>query len=298
MGLVGSVVAAEADIWLVQSGKGGIYEETTQAFLALMEREFRGNVGWRIGVWSELSSNSSPAPQLIIALGTGAWLEISNMGHDALPLTRIPVLAALVPQSTLFFVPRALGRSSAIFLDQPLDRITHLIRLALPDAQRVGVLFGPDSVSMRAALSKACSGRGLTLIEQTVTDAEKGLYPALREILSEADVLLAVPDRVVYHPSQVQNVFLSSYRQKIPVVSYSAAHVRAGALMALYTQPADVAWQLAQVVRSWLAGRVLPAPALAEAYSVAVNEQVARSLGLTLPSTKSLERSLATKGNN
>ena len=47
-----------------------------------------------------------------------------------------------------------------------------------------------------------------------------------------------------------------------------------------------------QALRQWQAGRALPAPALAQDFAVAVNEQVARSLSLDLRSASELEAAL------
>ena len=55
---------------------------------------------------------------------------------------------------------------------------------------------------------------------------------------------------------------------------------------------------IAQAVHQWLGSRKLPAPALAEAYSVTINDQVARSLGLSLPTSAALALALKSRGVN
>ncbi|MEN9905302.1 MAG: hypothetical protein RLZZ555_1867 [Pseudomonadota bacterium] len=231
-----------------------------------------------------------------MTLGTDAYQQGVERGLARPVWQGVPALAALLPQSQ-FPAPAARGswRSAALLLDQPPDRIAQLLRLALPQHQRVGALFGPDSALLRPALARALAARGLRLVAQTVDEGED-LYPDLRTVLDEADLLLALPDRQVFTSANMHNILLAAYRRRVPVVSYSAAHVRAGALLALHTEPASVARQLVSALRQWQAGQGLPAPALASSASVALNDQVARSLGLSLPPALALERALAPRG--
>lgn len=286
-------LAADAEVWIVCSAVGGVHAETAQALQQAWARESRLTLGWRVVTWSELPLASGPLPQLIVTLGSGAYLEWIERTQASPALARVPMLAALLPQAS-YPVPvaRVPGQTSAIFLDQPAARIARLLQLALPEFRRVGVLFGPDSLVARPALSRALSAQGFKLVEQTVLSGDKGIYPALRSLFDDADLLLAMPDKRVYSVSNMHNILLAAYRQRVPVVSYSAAHVRAGALLALHTEPASVGQQLAGALRQWQAGRGLPPPAMADGYAVALNDQVARSLDLSLPNAEALLQAL------
>ncbi len=291
--------AAESEVWLVLSEPGGAYAEAARALQEAWTREFRLTPNWRLATWSELAPETNALPQLIVTLGVRACLEAVELALANPALARVPLLATLLPQASYpVLAAKALGRQSAVFIDQPAERIVRLLRLALPEYKRVGVLFGPDSLPVRPALARALAARGLTLVEQTLLNGDKGVYPALRALFEDAELLLAIPDKLVYSPQNMPNILLAAYRQRIPLVSYSAAHVRAGALLALHTAPADTATQIALAIQQWLAGRKLPPPALADAASVAVNHQVARSLGLSLPNAAALELALKSRGAN
>jgi hypothetical protein len=278
----------------VPSAPGGVHETTARLLQELWEREERP-IGWRIGGWSDLPPVSAAWPQLLVTLGSGAYLEGVERAQSSPALQRLPVLAALLPQA-VFPAPAARGswRTAAVLLDQPAERIAQLLRLALPGHVRVGVLFGPDSIAIKPQLARALAARGFTLIAQGVHDGAQ-LYPALRTLLDDSDLLLALPDRQVFQSDNMHNILLAAYRRRVPVVSYSAAHVRAGALLSLHTEPAGVAIQIVGALRQWLGGRGLPQPAAAEGGAVAVNEQVARSLGLSLPPWQQLQRALRQK---
>lgn len=290
------VQAAQVEVWLVLSAPGGVYAATARKLQETWELDGRQQLSWRIGTWGELPQEPGALPQLVVTLGTGAYLEGVGRAQSNPALQRLPVLAALLPQ-VAFPAPAARGswRAAAVLLDQPAERIVHLLQLALPGHSRVGVLFGPDSVAVRPVLARALATGGLTLVAQTVQDGGPGIYAALRTLLDEADLLLALPDKQVFQSSNMYNILQAAYRRRVPVASYSAAHVRAGALLALHTEPVDVARQLAEVLRLWLAGRGLPASALADAGSITINDQVARSLGLSLPPSLALERAIRQK---
>ncbi len=290
--------SAPAEVWLVLSSPGGVHLATARRLQELWERDDLPPVHWRAGTWSELDSGTGALPQLVLTLGIEAYQQGVERSLSRPAWQGVPVLAALLPQAQFpASAARGSWRAAAVLLDQPLERIAQLLRLALPQHLRIGVLFGPDSASLRPALGRALSARGLKLVAQTVADGGENLYPVLRAVLDDADLLLALPDKQVFQTANMHNILLAAYRRRVPVVSYSAAHVRAGALLSLHTEPANVARQLASALRQWQAGNGLPPPALASSASVAINDQVARSIGLSLPPALELERALASRGS-
>jgi ABC-type uncharacterized transport system substrate-binding protein len=68
----------------------------------------------------------------------------------------------------------------------------------------------------------------------------------------------------------------------VPLVAFSPAYVKAGAVLALYSTPAQVARRAAEMTRTWLAGRGLPPPQAPREFAVTANAKVAASLGLQL----------------
>lgn len=283
--------AGEAEVWVALSEGGGAHAEAARTLQDAWGRESRLPLNWRIATWPELPATTGVLPQLLVTLGAAAFRIGAERALASPALARVPMLAALLPQAGYQALAARGGlRASAVFLDQPPERYAELLHLALPECKRVGVLFGPDSLASRAALAHALAVRGLTLVPAAVLSDDRAVYPALRSVLDDADVLLVLPDKLVFNANSMPNILIAAYRQRVPLVSYSAAHVRAGALLALHTDPDDVAQQVAAAMRQVLAGRGLPPQRLAEGFSIASNEQVARSLGLALPAPQALAR--------
>lgn len=283
MTLVLDAAAAPPAIWVALSGEDGVYAETA----AVLRAELEPKATLSVGMPATLLDGKAARPALIVTVGAAAfdvttkWLEQRDASWHG-----VPVLATLLPRAAYekareeCTIP---GHAmSAVVLDQPPDRQMALIRRALPQMQRVAVLLGPQTRPLLGELGRAAAARGIQLAATAEIGAPEGIFPALRQATSDADILLALPDPLIYNSSTLQNILLTGYRARVPLVGYSAAFVKAGALLAVYSTPAQVARHAAEVVRGWLAGRGLPPTQSPREFAVAANPRVAASLGLSL----------------
>jgi putative tryptophan/tyrosine transport system substrate-binding protein len=286
---LGAGSAIAADIVIISSERSAGYLEAGQAALSELLRS-----GVRRTDITQLYASELATADWAITQGSRVWL---TLGSDALSRAlqregRPPVVAALIPRQSFERIskaaPRAASPLAAVYLDQPLGRQVDLLHLALPDIRRVGVLWGPESVMQQAPLQSALQTRTLQLVSGTVTTSST-LFAALRPVLGDADVLLAVADPEVYNGSTVSNILLATYRARVPVMAFSPAYVKAGALLALYSTPRQIGTQAAALVRQFQGGVVVQSQYPSE-FSVTVNEHVARSLGYSLDEVALLER--------
>ena len=231
--------------------------------------------------------------RLAVAVGVLAADALAD-----LPTTP-PVLAVLVPRAWYLKTGRARlsdegnRQASAIYIDQPIERQAALIRLAFPDARRVGVLLSPSQAGLQSELESALRAQRLSLVHAILANDEQLIIP-LESVLADSDLLLALPDPQVINRNTAQSILLTSYRYRDPVVGYSRSLTRAGALLSLHSSPAEIGRQTAEWVNAALLGSMvrLPAPAHPAYFSISINEQVARSLGFTLPPAVELEKRL------
>ena len=272
-----------SDVLVVSSEQSPAYQEAADAVVAeLARREVL-----RLPL-SELSAQRGPGPRLYVALGTEACKQLGSM-----PLTA-PVLCTLLPRASFERVLRESGRRagasfSALYLNQPPGRQLDLIRLALPQARRIGVLWGPDSVANEAALEAAAQARSLRVVGVPVRP-EEPVFAGLKKILDESDVLLALADPQIYNSNSIQNILLTSFRAQVPMLTFSPAYVRAGALMAVHSTPRQIGQQAGVLARGVLQGQPLGQPQFPLQFDISVNEHVARSLGLRLDAVNLTER--------
>ena len=267
----------------------GTPSNTSEEFI----REFKGRLDSRNGRQVSVRAIAdTPAFQvdkgtLVIAVGVQALqYAVKQNGNHA-------VLGVLIPQPVFGKLQAASNDNlSAILLDQPPSRQMRLLHRLLPQAKSVGILLGPTSTRNGEALGKAASDRNLKAVV-TPIQQESDLTPALKSMLELSDALLAVPDPLVHQPGTAQTLLLTSYRYQKPVIGYSQAYVTAGALAAVYSSPADIARQAAEIADQFPERqKALPLPQPPRYFSVGINRQVARSLGLDLQDAELLAESL------
>ena len=120
-------------------------------------------------------------------------------------------------------------------------------------------------------------------MQEARLNEETSLFAALQSVLDSSDVLLAFADPLVFNSSSIQNILMTTIRAQVPLVAFSPAYVRAGALLAVYSTPTQVGTQAARWVLGGLANQALPEQSLEpDDFEIGVNAQVARALGLSL----------------
>lgn len=226
--------------------------------------------------------------ELVIAFGVEGARAAASLDQ------RIPVLNLFIPKHAFekIMPGRKGGRFSVIYIDQPVSRQMRLVRLAFPEKHRIGVLLGPDSRGELPVLEKAASEYGLELSSGKV-ESQSQLFSVLDEVVKESDVILAVPDPLVFNSGTISGILLTAYRYNIPLVGFSPSYAKAGALIALYSTVEQVGWQAAEAVSEFAEKGVLPSPAYPSYFTVGINRYVARSMGVEIQDEATFEEKLS-----
>ena len=241
-----------------------------------------------LGQMGNLDAKTFASYELVVTVGLAAAQAVAARTEDGPPP---PTLCLLIPrQSFERLQPHA--RMSAVFIDQPLPRLLDLLRAALPEHSRIGVVLGPTSKLLGSELGALAHERALTVEAAEATESS-GVATTLQSLLPKSDLLLLLPDPMVINANTIYGLLLTSYRAQVPVVGYSEGLLNAGALLALYSSARQQGRQGAEIASSVLAHDAsLPDPQYPKYFTVRVNASVARSLGLHLPSEAELSASL------
>lgn len=295
---------APIQIQILLSDSGGSYSELVESLEQQLNTRVPGHVRLRVQrvpadtteLDRVLATPPSARPALIVPVGMRATtLALRGAGT-------VPVLSLLIPldsYTTLLDTrPEVAGRAppsrSAIYLDQPLGRQLDLLQVLLPGIHHIAALTGPASQSRIAELQSLCAQRDLRLSTQSVASNP---VQALTPLLEQAEALLALPDPAVFNRTSLQAILLTTYRGGVPVLGFSQAYVRAGALAAVHS----TARQIGQQAGDWIAELVhhgqwqLGTPRFPVYYSVSVNRQVAQSLGIRVAGEDTLLAQLRNK---
>ncbi len=276
--------AVAATVIIVAADRGEAYSEAAEAVAEQLRRTGLPSGEVLRLLTSELDGTDMVGraqPKMFVTLGAASLSKVLSK------TPRAAVIAGLIPRTSYERVLREVGKStavvSAVYLDQPFGRQLDLIRVAIPDVRRVGVLWGAESEPQRPALQATMAARGLELKSETMVAG--GLFSGLKDLLGNVDLLLAVADPQVFNATTLPNILLATYRARIPVMAFSPAYVKAGALLSLYSTPAQVGAQTGALARAVLQGGGVPPPQYAHEFTILVNDYVARSLGLQLDAT-------------
>lgn len=290
---VSSVVNA-GDVLVVLSKSSKPYQVFYQYLVRSLNETGNGLVDTRMIELRDFNKDSlfdseGKKYKLVVTAGSKAARAVATLD------VKIPVLFALLPQRSYQSIIKDIDRDSrarysAMFIDQPISRKFDLIRAALPEYRNVGVILGPATRYKNAELKRIASRKNIKLDTKNIK-ASKGLLNALNEVLDSNEVLLTIADPVVVNRSTLQSLFMTSYMKRIPVIGYSRAYVRAGALLAVYSTPEQLGRQAGEMIgRLFKPGNVFISTAsYPKYYSISVNVRVAKSLGLLLKDEQQIQ---------
>lgn len=283
---LGSTRVTQAAIALLVPENTGVYREL---FLELDSRLKAGGQDLVL-VETDLGGKPSATISLRIAAGPKA-LDAALAATDTSPL--LSLLNTRSDFELLLARHPVHPPVSALYYDPAPSRQLRLAKLLLPRLSRLGVLASPDRAAELTDVGREAEALGLHLSIQIVKD-DAPLQPALLDLIGRSDALLALPDPAVINRQTLKTILLTAYRHERVLIGSSEPMVTSGSLATSYSTPAQLAdeasrWLLMTSARKPMAW---PAPAYPQDFSVAVNKQVARSLGLTVPDAFTLEQLL------
>lgn len=162
----------------------------------------------------------------------------------------------------------------------------------MPEARKVGILVGPVSLKYTEYLKEQGEKEGHIINIELVTQ-ESELIPQLNKALENNDVLLAIPDALIYNRETTQPIVLTTYRYQKPIFAYSLSYVKADALAAVYSSAKQLAKQAAEItIKAEQLDNLLPPPQAPKYFSITVNYKVARSLNLPLLDEDAIDKKM------
>lgn len=266
-------------ITLVLSDNTSLYQTFADEFSRHLANQTKVTV-----VDQQTYATAKTEADLVVTVGIKAATVVATRSSAPLLATMITLnqhaeLSGQRPRDT---------QISTLFLNQPVERQIALLRAALPDRTKVGFLYTGDSKTDVGVLRDTLAQQDIQLIAKSIP-AGASLHEELTSVLNKSDVLFVSPNNEIYNSNTIRNILLQSYRQGVPLVGYSEALVKAGALCAAYSTPEQIAAQAGSMALQFIKNKQLPSPQYPRFFSIAVNPDVARSMGITLPSADSLK---------
>lgn len=261
---------------------------TTNDTMAVSEfvKQLKIEINEQSGIKVNVSKNDSglsiniPKDTLVVAVGTQALSYAGNLDEST------PVIGVLVPKSSYESILKESNRSperfSAIYLDQPFARQLALIRAIFPNLYTMGVLLGPVSQFQSNDLQSAAKKFNMEVNIRLVNKADE-LQSNLEKLMMSKQLLLAIPDPLIYTRETAQTILLTTYRHQTPVIGFSQSYAKSGAIAAVFSSPKQFASEVANTIKQLPKDHVtLPVAKAAYQFSIEINRQVARSLDIRI----------------
>lgn len=251
-------------------------------FVKQLKLELNEQSGIKVNVSKNDSGLSINIPKdtLVVAVGTQALTYAGNLDDST------PVIGVLVPKSSYESIlkesNRSVDRFSALYLDQPFTRQLSLIRAIFPNLYSMGVLLGPVSQFQSNDLQSAAKKFNMEVNIRLVNKADE-LQSNLEKLMMSKQLLLAIPDPLIYTRETAQTILLTTYRHQTPVIGFSQSYAKSGAIAAVFSSPKQFAVEVASTIKQLPKDHVtLPVANAADQFSIEINRQVARSLDIRI----------------
>ncbi len=217
---------------------------------------------------------------IVVAMGPlAAQLAREMMPEVALVYCMVqdPVAAGLVG------MPNAAG----VALSLPARNQLVAFRTVNPQARRIGVIFGSDTVARQVDEAQKVAGAlKLEVVPRRVADAT-GVPQAVRDLLKggePVDALWILPDPLVLEPATRRFVLAEALMAGKPIYSFSASLIGEGALVSHSPDMASIGQGVAELIGRVLTGQKPERqPLLVPRGEVVINKKMADQLKVVVP---------------
>jgi putative tryptophan/tyrosine transport system substrate-binding protein len=279
--LLAALPATAAEVLVVQSVRSPQYDEALVGFRDSCSAETRTLVLSDYADAELARVVREERPRLVLALGDGALTAARRIRST-------PVLALM-----------ALGVASQTARPANLTGVDLLVKpeqyLALfkkIKVRRIGVVYDPARTERYLQTARGAAKQlGLELVTREVHDPRQTLAQ-LNSLQGKVDALWVLPDSTAVTRESLEAYFLFSQGQSVPVISFSAAHLKLGALLVLEIDRGDLGRQAGELARQILQGEEPGELSVASPRKVAlkVNDAVAKRLNYPFDLMLSLSR--------
>lgn len=180
--------------------------------------------------------------------------------------------------------------TTAVFLDQPMQRQLRLASLIKPNLEKLGFTLGPNSERILPELKKSAEDMGFSLSYQTLALSDNPIQ-RIQPIIDDSDLFLVIPDPSTFNKTTAKWLLYMSLRSKVPLLAFSHNYVKAGAVAACITTPEDIGRYTAEQLHLIERGAT-PPPTYSPYFKIVTNPKVARQLGLSISTAENLQRQI------
>ena len=221
------------------------------------------------------TDSSANEQRIIITLGSKAFSKVWNLVNNE------SIFSLLVSQEKIRRVlaeSKNTNKLSGLYLEQSIARQVELAQHLIPGIRSIGFLTTPDNKPALDRQLEAIKSQ-LSFDIKQVND-QSSLASSLSYLVRNNELLIALSEPKIYNRSSLKNILLSSYRNNVPLIGLNKAFVDAGSLAAVYSDIEQFSKETTEIMSTASRSRSLPDINYSKYFNIAINQKVARSLGL------------------
>ncbi len=224
-------------------------------------------------IFHSMKKVSLISPPVVIAIGNQAALALQTYPIEA-PI----VFSLIVDHRKALTIPNSYAISMHL---SPEDAYSNILQI-LPGS-RIGVPYNPERTGFLIDdLAQFFKNKKTKMVPIPINlPSEMG--PALKAMRSEFDAIWILPDPSIIHPLSLEYLMEYSIRERIPVLGYSKAFTKAGAIFSISSSYEDMGRQAALLSKKILNGDKAEKLYYPERIHRFINIRVAKLLNITIP---------------
>ena len=168
----------------------------------------------------------------------------------------------------------------------PVEAQIDLLVKIMPRAKTVGFIYNSSEVNSQLKIDlakKAAAARGLATVEATVSSVND-IQQAAQSLMGKVDALYIPTDNVM--ASAIPNLIKITDEARIPVFCGEAGMLKSGGVATLGIDYYKLGFQTGEMAADILSGKAKPQDMAIQSqktFTVSLNEEAIKKLGLTIP---------------
>jgi putative tryptophan/tyrosine transport system substrate-binding protein len=203
---------------------------------------------------------------------------VVTLGMDAVgEAFRLPPSIAVVYGLVIAPPKSARSNVTGVYMSTPASEYVATVRKYLPSIKWVSVVGSQN-------LMNVLLGSAPPQVAAYHVGSSSDLVNTVSR-LNNAEALLLLPDVNLLTSSVMENVYLFSFRNNVPLLGISEGNVKQGSLLALVFDPKTVSRQIGEKVQNILKGTAaadIP-PSPPRKFNLFINTNTARKMGIEIP---------------
>lgn len=213
------------------------------------------------------------SPRAVLAVGTDAFRYLKD-------ITTVPIIYTFISTSEEY----GLNGANISGVSMAISPRTYIqsIKKIFPNAKKVGLLYDPvNSGKFVKGLEQSGKAGNLDIDARRIEMANEAL--SMIETMGSIDLFLMLPDTTLLNSENINAMLLFSFRNRIPVLTFSRKFVDMGAAVGLLIEPADIGRQAAGITRRVLKQELQgPIREYAEMSTLVINRKIMKKMGISI----------------